>query len=429
MALAPPPASALDTRILSLDAVRGLAVAGIALMNVLVFAMPGQAYVNPRAWSGFGGGGLGQSDIAAWALVFLFVEDKFRNLFAMLFGAGVAILLAKPRGRPLAGHYARMAALFAIGFVHATLLANNDVLRLYAITGLLLPLFVGLAPRTLLLIAAALVAMQLAVAGWFAWGWLEHWWRWRMGEAEFGTLANAEYAFGADPRALAEAFERGRESLGERIERRLTNLAGPLTTALVAIPSTLAAMLVGVALLKCGLLKGEWPHARLIRLARWMVLLAMPPLALLAAGAIASDFAAVVTAASALVLSAPFDLLLAIGWAALGMAVFAHSPAHPLVRRFAATGRLALTNYVATSLVFAGIFASWGFGLFGAVSRLGATAISLIPIALMLALSPLWLSRFRQGPLEWAWRSVASARVLPLRRGNARSSFRPPHPR
>lgn len=406
-----PAASALDTRILPLDALRGLAVAGIALMNVLVFAMPGQAYVNPRAW-----GGTQPAEIAAWALVFLLVEDKFRNLFAMLFGAGVAILLARPRARALAGHYARMAVLFAIGFVHATLLANNDVLRLYAITGLVLPLFVRLTPRTLLLIAAALVAVQFAVAGYFAWGWLEHWWRWRMGEADFAPLAPAEYAFGADPGAIAQAFERGRESLAERIERRLTNLAGPLLTALAAIPSTLAAMLVGVALFKSGLLAGGWPRARLVRLARRAMLVALPALALLAAAAIASDFSAVVTAANALVLSAPFDLVLAVGWAALGMALFTRHKAHPLVRRLAAAGRLALTNYVATSLVFAAIFASWGLALFGEVSRTGALAISLLPIALMLAWSPAWLARLRQGPLEWAWRSAASARLLPLLR-------------
>jgi uncharacterized protein len=393
---------------------RGLAVIGIALMNVLIFAMPGQAYVNPRAWNG-PAGEIGPLEVALWALSFVLVEDKFRNLFAMMFGTGVAILLARPQPRPLTGHYARMAVLFAIGFVHAALLASNDVLRLYALTGLLLPLFVGLRPRTLLLIAAALVAAQLAVAGYYASGWLAYWWRWRMGEVPFGELARAEWAFGADPDGLAGALERGRESLGERLERRFANLAGPLQTALAGLPSTLAAMLVGVALWRSGLLAGDWPRERLLRLARWLMLLAIPALVLLAAGAIASGFAAVVTAANALVWSAPLDLLLAIGWAALAMALFAEARA-PLTRRLAAVGRMALTNYLATSFVFGALYASWGLGLFGEVGRVAALASCALPIGLMLLWSPWWLARFRQGPAEWLWRSAAGGRVLPLRR-------------
>ena len=87
-----------------------------------------------------------------------------------------------------------------------------------------------------------------------------------------------------------------------------------------------------------------------------------------------------------------------------------------ITRRLAAAGRLALTKYLATSLVFAAMFASWGLGLFGEVSRGTALLLSLLPIALMLAWSPVWLARFRQGPAEWAWRSLAGLRALPFRR-------------
>ena len=410
-----PSPAPLPQRVPALDALRGLAVIGIVPMNVLVFAMPGQAYINPRAWTGFGEGPP-TLDIAVWALVFLLIEDKFRNLFAMMFGAGVAILRARPQARPIAGHYARMAVLFAIGFAHATLLAGNDILRLYALAGLLLPLFLRLQPRSLLLIAAALVAAQLLVAGYYTWGWLDYWWRWRSGTEPFGELMRAEWAFGAEPDALSFELERGRESLAERLDRRLGNPLGPLQTALAGLPSTLAAMLAGVALWRSGLLAGEWPRARLLRLARLTILAALPVLALLAASAIASDFSAVVTAANALVWSAPFDLVLAIGWAALAIALFAAKASHPLVRRLTAVGRMALTNYLATSLVFASIFASWGLGLFGEAGRLGTLATCAIPVGMMLLWSPWWLARFRQGPAEWLWRSVAAARWLPLRR-------------
>jgi len=396
-------------RVLALDALRGLAVIGIVPMNVLVYSMPSAAYVNPRAW-----GGTGPIEVALWALIFLVIEDKFRNLFAMLFGAGVAILMSRPQPRPLAAHYARMIALFTIGFVHATLLANNDILRLYALAGLVLPLF---QPRLLLGVAAFLVVAQLAVAGYFTWDWLAYWWRWHTGAVtELGPLARAEAAFGADPATLAYMMERGSETFGERLDRRLGDLGDPLLTALAGIPSTLAAMLVGVAFWRSGLLAGEWPRDRALHLARWAMLIALPVLALLAAWAIWSGFSAVVTAANALVWSAPFDLILAIGWAALAMVVFTRHAASPAVQRLAAVGRMALSNYLATSLVFASIFAAWGLGLFGQVGRIGALAICLAPVGLMLLWSPPWLARFRHGPIEWAWRSAASGRALPLKR-------------
>jgi len=404
--------SVLDSRIPALDALRGLAVIGIVPMNVLVFSMPGVAYVNPRAW-----GGTGPTEIALWALVFLLVEDKFRNLFAMMFGAGVAILLAKPVRRPLAGHYARMAALFGIGFVHATLLANNDILRLYALAGLILPLFMRLKPRVLLSIAGLLVAAQILVASYYAWPWLEYWWRWQTGViSEPGPLVRAERAFGADPGALSFAIERGNETFAQRLERRMTDLAGPLQTALAAIPSTLAAMLLGVALWREGLLAGTWSRERLLRLGMSATLISLPVLAILAWLDVWSGFAAVVTAGNALVWSAPFDLLLAIGWAALAMALFTHGSEAGLQRRFAAVGRMALTNYLATSLVFAALYARWGLGLFGEVGRVGALVTCVIPVGAMLLWSPWWLARFRQGPMEWLWRSAATGRPVPLRR-------------
>lgn len=394
---------------MALDALRGAAVAGIAAMNVIAFSMPAAAYVNPRAY-----GGTGPLETALWALVFVVVEDKFRALFAMLFGAGVAILLGKGRTGGLTGHYTRMGVLFLIGFAHAALLANNDILRVYAVAGLVLPLAVGWRPRVLLWLAAAIMAGQLAVSGYVAWGWLDYWYRFETGMvANPAPLYPAEQRFGADPGMVATALERGQESFSDRLERRLADPIGPIMAVMGGLPSSLAAMLVGIGLWKNGLLAGNWSPARIGRLARITILVALPVLAAMAWASIASGFDAVVTASIALVWSAPFDLLLAVGWAALAMMLFGQAGA--VTRLWAATGRMALTNYLMTSVVFAALFADWGLGLFGAVNRIEAYLLSIVPIALMLALSPAWLGHFRQGPAEWFWRSLARGKMVPLR--------------
>ena len=391
------------SRILALDALRGVAVAGIVPMNVIAFAMPAAAYINPRAF-----GGTDTLDTVLWALSFVLVEDKFRALFAMLFGAGIVILIE--RGT-LRAHYARMAALGAIAIAHAVLVANNDVLRSYALAGLLLPLALRWRVRTLLLAAGALMAGQLLVSGYVAFGWLRYWYAHASGmPVDLAPLAEAERRFGADPQVIAASIARAQESLGERLVRRTGDWSVQASAVLASLPSTLAAMLLGMALWRNGLLASEWPAQRSLKLALRCAVFSAPPLLAMALWSWASGFAAIPTAFNALVLSAPFDLVLGVGYAALAMATLGGAT------RWAAVGRMALTNYLATSLIFAAMFAAWGLGLFGEVGRAGALGLGLMPIVGMLLWSPLWLARFRQGPAEWLWRSVAALKPLPLSR-------------
>lgn len=387
-------------RILALDAVRGVAVAGIVPMNVIAFAMPAAAYVSPRVY-----GGADNIDLAGWLAVFLLVEDKFRALFALLFGAGVAILLERGGARPLAGHHARMAVLFAIGLAHATLIASNDILRVYAVGGLLLPLVLGWPVRRLCLAAGAIVVGQMAATLWLYRDYLAAWLDWRATGTDSVALQAMRYQFGGDPGYVAQALDQGREGFAERLARRWRNEPAYSLRVMGGLPSSLAAMLVGIALWRSGLLAGAWTQARAWRLACLLALLALVPLAALAAADIASGFDPVVTLANAYIWSAPFDIIGGVAWAAGLIALFTRGGA--LTRLWAATGRLALTNYLMTSLVLATLFASWGLGLFGAVGRAHAYALAAIPVALMLALSPLWLARFGQGPAERAWRGAA----------------------
>jgi len=91
----------------------------------------------------------------------------------------------------------------------------------------------------------------------------------------------------------------------------------------------------------------------------------------------------------------------------------------PLVDRIAAAGRAAFTNYLGTSLLMTALFYGWGFGLFGELSRIELW----IPVAamwtIMLLWSKPWLDRFRYGPFEWLWRTLARWSLQPMRRRQA----------
>lgn len=395
----------MSNRILELDALRGAAVIGIVWMNVYVFALPAQGYYNPLVW----GPGLGegsQVDRMIWAVSFVFIEDKFRTLFAMLFGAGCLILIERAGQKDAAkvwrAHFARMAVLFVIGAAHSILFASNDILRAYALAGLAIPIMVGLSARSLIAICVGLVVVHVA-------GGLN-----LLGSAvkdfyEGRTMSDAylyaENRFGMIPGSVEFMLEQGRENWGARIVRRLTQFPAHMIAVAGSLPINLAAMALGMGLWKSRMLAGEWRLFLLQRCAAISALVAIPALLALAWWVASNGFPGPIVGMAGVILSAPFDTLLGLAYAALAMAFFRGGGG--LAKRLAAVGRLSLTNYLMTSVILAAIFASWGLGLFGAVSRGQALTVSLVPIAGMLIWSPIWLGRFEQGPLERLWRSVA----------------------
>jgi uncharacterized protein len=386
-------------RILALDALRGIAVIGIVWMNVHAFALPGPAYYNPLSY-----GATGDADYRVWLGSFVFIEDKFRTLFAMLFGAGSLILIERGGEKPWRAHYARMIVLFAIGLVHATLLASNDVLRAYALAGLALPLLAGLSARALVAVSVGLLVVHVALGMVALGGGMVDLFSARQGS---DALMWAERQFGRDPAAITMLLEQGREGLDERVIRRTLGIPAQMATLVASLPLNLAAIALGMGLWRGGMLKGEWRTFHVQRLAGFAGLVAIPALLGLAGWLVATGFAAALVGPVALVISAPFDTLLGVAYAALAMAFLTKDNA--VTRTLAAVGRLSLTNYLMTSVILASIFAPWGLGLFGEVTRTQAFGLSFVPIIAMLLWSPPWVAKVGQGPFERLWRSGARA--------------------
>jgi uncharacterized protein len=88
-----------------------------------------------------------------------------------------------------------------------------------------------------------------------------------------------------------------------------------------------------------------------------------------------------------------------------------------LQRGFAASGRMALTNYLLHGVIMNVVFMGWGLGFFGQFGPAKAMLLS-IPIYLVLMMFSLWwMGRFRFGPAEWLWRTLTYARLQPMRTG------------
>ena len=81
-----------------------------------------------------------------------------------------------------------------------------------------------------------------------------------------------------------------------------------------------------------------------------------------------------------------------------------------LQRGLACVGRTALTNYIAQSVLMNLMFYWFGLNLYGELNGLEVMGLVTLLFAAQVLASVAWLSRFRMGPLEWAWRRATYER-------------------
>jgi uncharacterized protein len=113
--------------------------------------------------------------------------------------------------------------------------------------------------------------------------------------------------------------------------------------------------------------------------------------------------------------SLPFRLAVTIGHAALALIIFKRFGGTRALARVASVGRMAFSNYLGTSLILTPVFTG-ASGWYGHLERWQAYALCVPIWMIMLAWSKPWLDRYRYGPLEWLWRSLARGEVQPMRR-------------
>ena len=88
-----------------------------------------------------------------------------------------------------------------------------------------------------------------------------------------------------------------------------------------------------------------------------------------------------------------------------------------LTYRLAAVGRMAFSNYISQTIICTTLFYGYGFGLFARYDRFPLMGFVLAVWIVQIIVSPIWLKRFRFGPLEWLWRTLTYGKVQPFRIG------------
>jgi uncharacterized protein len=412
-------ATDLPQRILTLDVTRGLAVMGIALMNVAVFAMFEWATIHPRL-----GGGTEPLNMVVWALEFVFVEHKMRGLFSLLFGASLLLFMerAEHSGREPRGLvYRRLFWLFFFGVLHFTLLWSGDILAFYAVIGLFAVLFSRQSAQRLVALAALAFLLNALVWVGFTGKAMNQWQQLHDPDTPVQVVSAIERRAVrlTDPAAPDIAEDRAlyRSGYGAIVRSRVTeHWQGQITILKLYGFETLGLMLLGMAMLRGGFFSATCPPSALRRIANWSGAIGIGGMAGLIGWIFVYNLHPFTTFLGSLMLSLPFRLALVLAYAALIALWCQERKQLSLKFRLAETGQMAFTNYIVTSLVFGLIYYGYGLGLYERMDRFAQLLVALAMCALMLVWSPWWMARFRHGPLEWVWRCLTRAEFVALRR-------------
>lgn len=383
-----------DTRLESVDIVRGFALLALFLVHMI------ESY--ELYWADPRNGPISDT-------VYLLFMGKSFSLLALCFGFSFFILMdrAARRGTDFTARFAwRLTVLFAIGFVHA-MIYRGDIIQLLALMGFLLLAFHRVRSNRLLIGIAVLcfanpiqlfqLAAAMSGAGWA-----------NQPPHHFSDPAMAVYLHG---------------NLAEHLRANLWTGQLPKWWFMIEsgrFSQILGLYLVGMVLGRIGFFARLGDFAK----ARWIAL------AIAAATALAFYFLRDGVKAwfaaqhhgdasdrlLSYLLGSWFELSGTAVWLLVLLAIF-QSPARAAIRPLAAVGRTTLTLYILQSLVFVPVFYGFGLGLYDDWNQTVRLWVGLGAIAAQLVLAAWWLRHFQYGPIEWVWRALTYwRRDVPFRR-------------
>ena len=411
-------------RIESLDVLRGFALLGILLVNIVAFGLVSSAFLDPGTYLT----PIGGIDYIVWAFVELSSEGAMRALFSILFGAGVVLFVTGSTAKSGWLHYRRNFWLLVFGLINVYIfLWPGDILVTYALSGFVLWFVRNWKARSLLILATFLILvgslqnfamkssleiardaaeeMKISIskgkdfseetAEW-AQGWIEY------KEDNQAEIDNIPNEVKKRTSSYASAYEYNLKKANEMIYFVL-----PFFLFLDA----LMMMVIGMALFKLGVLDGGRDIKFYIR---------MMCVGFLTGISINAYEVLLITNSNMDIIETnPYfrftyhfgRLFMGLGYLGLVILLIKIEKLESLRFRLACVGRMALTNYLMHSVIALFIFTGAGLGLLGKFSWSQLYLFVLLIWVIQLYISPLWLKYFYFGPVEWLWRLLTYLKI------------------
>lgn len=378
-----------------IDALRGAALFGVLLMNLMWFA--GMGHAVPDAMLA----GLSTASLNALVvdLIDLLVSAKAIGVFSFLFGVGFAMQIESLERWDPAPHrrYSRrLVGLLVLGLVHWLAIWSGEILHVYAVAGFVLLGLARMRARTLVSVGLVLAVFARPIAGRL----------YLLTGGDGSMLMPSANVFAM----RFDVFTHG--SFAEVVGLQLReDVAWQLVSGstLADLLHALGRFMVGIAVARGGYLRQPGKYLRQVA---WIAALALPAGFVLEHDWLFGDSMQAhgwVTQPVALQMVRHACNSLGVVCMTAGyVALFMLSWQLDLFRRMfgwlAPTGRMALTNYLSQTVICYLLFFGFGLALMGRVGATVCLAISVAVYLLQCLLSHWWLAHFRYGPMEWLWR-------------------------
>ena len=398
-------ASPVTKRHVILDALRGFALLGICMANFPEFSLYSFLPVEASSMMPTSG-----CDLATRYFLSIFVDGKFYTIFSLLFGIGFSIIIsnvAKRGGNAFVVFYRRMLFLLLIGFIHLMYIWSGDILMLYALMGMILPLFLKVSDKALLWTAGVLLFLPVILDFIFEAAGVSLSapivdWQWR--ECAKVGITEENFAYWLrDADTYGKVFDFLIQGAIVRIQEFVDGHRWFKVLGLFMI-----GLYIGRHRLYADL---ETRKGLLRKAAAWGLCLGLPLSCLYACDSISGHPYGIGVHSLIYFLSV---YLTAFGYIGAICLLYLRYRNARCWKTLAYPGRMALTNYIGQSLIGMLIYYGTGFG-FGADTGLVYVELTVICVFIFqICFSALWLRCFRFGPLEWIWRCLTYLRLFPI---------------
>jgi uncharacterized protein len=367
-------------RINSIDAMRGFAILGIFLTNMLDFHSP-MLYLNPYVWWS------SNSDQTIYSFIDFFIQASFYPLFALLFGFGLMIMRERSviKGvnfTPIA--IRRLSMLLLIGCIHAFFIWHGDILINYAIFGFIALLFFRLSGRALIL-SGILTYMIPNIL--------------------FGLLLfllslvtpTTDYYHHDEAAKSVESYQNGTfwEITGQRIYD--WNQVNSIENSIILFFTIFPFLLIGAGISKLKLVRNNIQNKKALKFLL-LIFVTVGSLLKLLPFAVRNLFSEYVQD----IFGGP---LLAVSYALLVILLMEKYSARLVM--FQAVGKLAISNYLFQSIIATLIFYNYGLGLYSKISVGTGTLLAITIFLIQAYISTIWVRNFHFGPVEYIWRAFS----------------------
>ena len=388
-------------RIEILDIFRGFAILGIFVVNIVIM---NSTFLNQdefaKQWTS-------QLDLISQKILQLFFYTKFFPIFSLLFGLGISMQAIKmlERNQLSFSFFARrMFILFIFGGAHILFLWSGDVLHLYAILGLMTSLLLKKSNKFILLLSGIFLFFPFYDQ---CLGYVfellhfqpEIFLKGYTGETVHQIIRYGTYLEGMHLRLLEYpsnipmllgflspialsmfllGLYLGKNKVYQSMDTFILSIKKPMI--LIALLTNLYRILFLFVLTDLEIYRIEFVRTLFIK------------------GMVVSD-----------VVMGLFYLWV-IGW------IWYNTKWKTLLAPLKYAGRMALTNYMAQSLIGVLLFSSIGLGWYETLSPSQTLLIALVVFVCQVMLSKVWLTYFKFGPLEWIWRCLTYKKVFPIKR-------------